>query len=395
MPVSSSSQEALISVSAASKKFCKSLKKSLWYGVQDIISELNPLSSESAVRESKLKLRDSEFWALRDVGFELRRGECLGLIGHNGAGKTTLLKMLNGLVQPDFGRVAIRGRVGALIALGAGFNPILTGRENIFVNGSVLGLSQREIEQKLDEIIDFAEVGDFIDSPVQNYSSGMTVRLGFAIASNLQPDVVLLDEVLAVGDEKFQLKCFERIGRLLNDGVAGILVTHQMQHVERTCTRCLVMDHGRVALDSGNISEAAQLYRELGRTGKAKAEIDIFHHDASLLKVDKILPRKENDGFDIHLSRSEGAPGKALISYSVHYKGCELLRQSTQTHDTSSVDISSNVLTFKIPEELRRIGTVSVNLSIWDPENRKALVWIKGMSLSSTSNSEPYQLSFN
>ena len=162
-------------------------------------------------------LRDGEFWAVNDVSFELRRGECLGLIGHNGAGKTTLLKMLNGLIKPDAGSITIRGRVGALIALGAGFNPILTGRENIYINGSVLGLSKKEIDGKIDEIIDFAEIGEFIDSPVQNYSSGMSVRLGFSIASSLSPDVLILDEVLAVGDIGFVIKCLNRVRQLLLD----------------------------------------------------------------------------------------------------------------------------------------------------------------------------------
>jgi lipopolysaccharide transport system ATP-binding protein len=206
------SDEVLVRVEGVSKKFCRSLKKSLWYGVCDIGAELNPFrrrvaevagsgllvagnssnpeSSELATSYSppvtgEAGLRPGEFWAVNDVSFELRRGECLGLIGHNGAGKTTLLKMLNGLIKPDSGKITMRGRVGALIALGAGFNPILTGRENIYINGSVLGLSKKEIDEKIDEIIDFAEIGEFIDSPVQNYSSGMSVRLGFSIASQL------------------------------------------------------------------------------------------------------------------------------------------------------------------------------------------------------------------
>ena len=160
-------------------------------------------------------LRTKEFWAVNNVSFELKRGECLGLIGRNGAGKTTLLKMLNGLIKPDAGRIEMRGRVGALIALGAGFNPILTGRENIYVNGSVLGLTKKEIGAKLDEIVDFAEIGDFIDTPVQNYSSGMAVRLGFAVASSIRPDVLLIDEVLAVGDISFVLRCLNRVSELL------------------------------------------------------------------------------------------------------------------------------------------------------------------------------------
>src|SRR5215468_4632332 len=161
--------DVLIKVDHVQKKFCRSLKKSLWYGVQDICSEFVPLGTSKSRNN---ELRAGEFLAVDDTSFAVRRGECLGLIGHNGAGKTTLLKMLNGLIKPDKGRIEMRGRVGALIALGAGFNPILTGRENIYINGSVLGLSKKEIDAKIDEIIDFAEIGEFIDAPVQAYSSG-------------------------------------------------------------------------------------------------------------------------------------------------------------------------------------------------------------------------------
>src|ERR1700738_2948080 len=161
-------KDVLVRAEGVSKKFCRDLKTSLWYGVTDTLSDLMGRDGSSH------DLRRDEFWALNNVSFELRRGECLGLIGRNGAGKTTLLKMLNGLVKPDSGRIEIRGRIGALIALGAGFNPILTGRENIYVNGAVLGLSRKEIDSKLDDIIDFAEIDKFIDAPVQSYTSGLT-----------------------------------------------------------------------------------------------------------------------------------------------------------------------------------------------------------------------------
>jgi ABC-type polysaccharide/polyol phosphate transport system ATPase subunit len=192
------------------------------------------------------KLRDGEFWAVKDVSFELRRGECLGLIGHNGAGKTTLLKMLNGLIKPDSGSITMRGRVGALIALGAGFNPILTGRENIYINGSVLGLTKKEIDAKIEEIIDFADIREFIDMSVQSYSSGMAVRLGFAVASSLKPDILILDEVLAVGDVAFQAKCFNRLADMRRDGVPFILVSHNMHQISRYCKKVVFMKHGRI-----------------------------------------------------------------------------------------------------------------------------------------------------
>jgi len=261
------SDDVLVRVEGVSKKFCRSLKKSLWYGVQDIAAELNPFrgkaeklkhgkaekgslsaSQDVSVSDFSDGLRPGEFWAVNDVSFELRRGECLGLIGHNGAGKTTLLKMLNGLIKPDSGRIEMRGRVGALIALGAGFNPILTGRENIYVNASVLGLTKEEIDSQMEAIIDFAEIREFIDSPVQNYSSGMTVRLGFAIASSLQPDILILDEVLAVGDAGFQTKCYNRLGALKKTGACFILVSHNLQQIRRFSSRVLHLSHGETKL---------------------------------------------------------------------------------------------------------------------------------------------------
>ena len=232
------SDDVLVRVEGVSKKFCRRLKRSLWYGVQDSIGDLLGLDS------STQELRREEFWAVNDVSFELRRGECLGLIGRNGAGKTTLLKMLNGLIKPDRGRIEMHGRVCALIALGAGFNPILSGRENIYINGAVLGLSRSEIDRKINDIIDFAEVGDFIDAPVQSYSSGMHVRLGFAVATALEPDVLLLDEVLAVGDANFQAKCYQQIGTLLTRA-AVIFVSHNAYQVTRVCDRAILLRSGR------------------------------------------------------------------------------------------------------------------------------------------------------
>ena len=203
-----SGRETSVAVEGATKKFCRSLKRSLWYGLKDLGNELRAGSGGD-----RAQLRPGEFRALDGVCFEVERGECVGLIGANGAGKSTLLKMLNGLVRPDAGRIAIRGRVGALIELAAGFNPILTGRENVYVGGAVLGLSKRQVDEVFDEIVDFAGLGEFIDAPVQSYSSGMQVRLGFAVATSLEPDVLLVDEVLAVGDVAFRMKCFENLLR--------------------------------------------------------------------------------------------------------------------------------------------------------------------------------------
>jgi lipopolysaccharide transport system ATP-binding protein len=246
------SNDTLISVESVSKKFCRRLKRSLWYGVQDIGTEL-------LGRAKKPELRKHEFWAVNDVSFELKRGECLGLIGHNGAGKSTLLKMLNGLIKPDKGRITMKGRIGALIELGTGFNPILTGRENIYNNGAVLGFSKKEIDKKFDSIIDFAEIGDFIDTPVQNYSSGMKVRLGFSVAAQMDPDILLVDEVLAVGDLNFKLKCFNLIDQIV-ERCAVIFVSHSMQLVSRLCNQILMMEGGVEKYQGPDVSEGIDKY---------------------------------------------------------------------------------------------------------------------------------------
>ena len=232
--------EILVKVENVSKKFCRSLKRSLWYGMQDLGKEiLGKRHGDNG------KLRPNELWAVKDVSFELRRGECLGLIGSNGAGKTTLLRILNGLIKPDNGRIEMRGRIGALIALGAGFNPLLTGRENLYVNASILGLRNREINEKLERILDFADIGEFIDAPVQSYSSGMAVRLGFAVASVLDPDVLILDEVLAVGDLNFQAKCYNALSSLRKKGTAFILVSHNMHAIAQQSTYVLYLKSGK------------------------------------------------------------------------------------------------------------------------------------------------------
>jgi homopolymeric O-antigen transport system ATP-binding protein len=264
-----SSDDVLVRVEGVSKIFCRSLKRSLHYGLVDSLSDILPLRKRKYDDNGEPILRKEEFWAVKDVSFELRRGECLGLIGRNGAGKTTLLKMLNGLIKPDNGRIEMHGQVGALIALGAGFNPILTGRENIYVNGSILGLSKKEIDDKLDEIIDFSGIREFIDSPVQSYSSGMAVRLGFAVASSLNPDVLLLDEVLAVGDFAFRQKCFERIGSLMRKA-AVVFVSHQAHEVRGLCHHALYLSRGR-SVYFGQVGTAYERY-EIDTVDQSQAQ---------------------------------------------------------------------------------------------------------------------------
>jgi lipopolysaccharide transport system ATP-binding protein len=264
-----SDSEVLIRAENVSKIFCRDLKKSLLYGLKDSAKDLIGGSRKDNAANER-QLRNAEFWANKGVSFELRRGECLGLIGHNGAGKTTLLKILTGLIKPDTGRVEMHGRVGALIALGSGFNPILTGRENIYINGSVLGFSKKQIDGKLDDIIDFAEIREFIDAPVQTYSSGMQVRLGFSVASSLNPDILIIDEVLAVGDLGFRVKCLNRIHELL-ETTAVIFVSHSMPFVSRICTHAILLKNGQVELQSDSVPKVIDRYHEEFDTGEYKS----------------------------------------------------------------------------------------------------------------------------
>jgi ABC-type polysaccharide/polyol phosphate transport system ATPase subunit len=194
----------------------------------------------------RLRRRSGAFWALRDVSFEVRRGEALGIIGPNGAGKSTVLKLLSKITAPTAGEISIRGRLSALIEVGSGFHPELTGRENVYLSGSILGMRRRDITRQLDSIVDFAEVRQFIDTPVKRYSSGMYVRLGFSIAAHLHPDILLLDEVLAVGDAAFQAKCFKRIRELRESGTTIVFISHDLSAVARICDRALLLMGGQI-----------------------------------------------------------------------------------------------------------------------------------------------------
>jgi lipopolysaccharide transport system ATP-binding protein len=204
--------------------------------------------------------QEEQFWALRDVTFEVRQGERLGIIGRNGAGKSTLLKILSRITEPSDGKVRIRGRVASLLEVGTGFHPELTGRENIFLNGAILGMSKSEIRRKFDEIVSFAEVERFLDTPVKRYSSGMYVRLAFAVAAHLEPEILVVDEVLAVGDAQFQSKCLGKMRQLGDAGRTLIFVSHNMNAVERLCTSAILLEAGELKYQSQNVEAVITSY---------------------------------------------------------------------------------------------------------------------------------------
>jgi lipopolysaccharide transport system ATP-binding protein len=199
------------------------------------------------------------FWALRDVSFNVERGDSVGLIGTNGAGKSTTLKLISRIIQPSAGSVQVNGRVTALLELGAGFHPELSGRDNIYLNGAVMGLTTKEVNERLDQIVEFAELEDFIDVPVKDYSSGMHARLGFSVAVHLDPDILLIDEVLSVGDQAFQQKCNERMLELRQNGVTILFVSHSLEAVLRTCSKAIWLDHGKLKTE-GDVQRVADAY---------------------------------------------------------------------------------------------------------------------------------------
>lgn len=376
----------LVRVEGASKKFCRDLKKSLWYGMCDFAKELLPIkNSKFNNHNSDPALRSDEFWANREISFELRRGECLGLVGHNGAGKTTLLKMLNGLIKPDAGRIEMRGRVGALIALGAGFNPILTGRENIYVNGSILGLTKAEIKERIDDIIEFSEIGDFIDSPVQSYSSGMAVRLGFAVATAMNPDVLILDEVLAVGDGNFRSKCIRRIGNILAD-CAVIFVSHEPYQIRRICDRILWMDHGQMKF-IGDTSTGMDLYSK----DLMKASPDV---KALVNATDSISDLKFDAKFNSHSDQTGTEIGYIAIDLqfesekkfelgmrigNINIGGDTPVAQFVFDAGMPEIVAGKNIFKFAIPQIQLSKGTYTLGLIVYDQTNKRLLLNLKNI----------------
>lgn len=258
--------------------------------------------------------RKEDFWALKNVSFDVRRGEALGIIGHNGAGKSTILKLLSRITTPTAGEIKINGRLSALIEVGSGFHPELTGRENVYLNGSILGMLRREISENLDSIVDFAELRQFIDTPVKRYSSGMYVRLGFSIAAHLDPDILLLDEVLAVGDASFQQKCIERITELKKQGTTIVFISHDLKAVEKLCDRVILLKKGQIEAD-GAPGETIALYQT---SGLVSAQAEVAEGLAPTQEaVVTSLNFYDDDGNEC-LEFQTGDRMKAVLNYRVH-----------------------------------------------------------------------------
>jgi len=268
--------EAVLSMEHVSKKFRRG-------EIYDSLRDLIPAMVRKLGRRSPPGiLLDKEFWALDDVSFEVRRGEAFGIVGSNGAGKSTILKLLSGIMKPTRGSITVRGRLSALIEVGAGFHPDLTGRENVYLNGTILGMTKEEIRRKFDEIVDFGGLREFIDTPVKRYSSGMYARLGFSVAAHVEPDLLIVDEVLSVGDYLFQQKCIDRMTSIVKGGTTVLFVSHNLHAVSELCQRSMLLENGKM-LACGPTDDVIRQY--VGRAQDQRAG------EATRVSIEKVAVR--------------------------------------------------------------------------------------------------------
>lgn len=303
-----------------------------------------------------------EFWALKDLNFTVTEGESVGLIGPNGAGKSTLLKILSNVTKPTHGTLRIHGKVGALIEVGAGFHPELTGRENIFMNGAILGLTKREIESKFDEIVAFSELDQFIDTPVKRYSSGMFVRLGFSVAAHIFPDILLIDEILAVGDHRFQLKCFEWVKTFLRSGQTFFLVSHNMHHIESVCKRVLYVRKGQIAFDGPPEVGISRYMSDLARTDDDGSGHTIGRK-IKVTEFDVVAVRLVDHNGNVTDTIEIGAPFSVQLDYKAPTKVVRPKIEISVKCGTLCVGQANTVSDRCSPEALIGEGTVTFTMS--------------------------------
>ena len=353
-----------------------------WY-VSSIKDEVGRLTARLLGRSVEAR---EEFWALRDISFSLKRGEVLGLIGMNGAGKSTLLKILSKVTVPTTGSFVTHGRLGSLIEIGAGFHPDLTGRENIFLNGSIMGMPRREVQAKFDQIVAFAEVERFIDTPIKFYSSGMQMRLGFAVAAHTDPDILLIDEILAVGDASFQAKCLNKLAELKEQDKTIVLVSHNLTNITEHCKKVLWIDHGAICM-FGESDAVVDAYLE---HVSADMKADDSQHDArdrggdrpiSILDValadageppQNRFDREDTVHIDVTYTASRPVPG-AVFGVSIHdvhgYDLGGVITDPDSVKVTAPVD--QGVLRLTLSPLLFNKGVYTLDVYILDPATRR------------------------
>ncbi len=344
------------------------------------LQRFNPFNGAGSSAPGNQHSLERDFWALKDVSFEIKPGESVGFIGRNGAGKSTILKLLAGVTKPTSGKVEVNGRVAALIEVGAGFHPELTGRENIYLNGSILGMKRAEIERQFESIVDFAELKDFVDTPVKHYSSGMYVRLGFAIAAHTNPDIYLIDEVLAVGDEAFQEKCLRTLAAHKAAGKTMILVSHDLTKIKDVCDRCLYINHGSVVFDgppNGAIGRYRQDVRGVNWAARDIAATDgwpISYNLVFFKPVRKIFDGADDKTFCFRLESLKPSSEDEYISvHVVTEDGVVLLQCDSRLTDywlRGDTDIEGQ-FSFRTP--WLKAGKYSLDVFLCRPESARKL----------------------
>jgi len=326
---------------------------------------------------SDLQPSREEFWALKDVSFEVKQGDRIGIIGRNGAGKTTLLKLLSRITEPTTGRIFIKGRVASLLEVGTGFHPELTGRENIFLNGAILGMSKAEIKRKFDEIVDFAEIEKFLDTPVKRYSSGMYVRLAFAVAAHLEPEILLVDEVLAVGDAQFQKKCLGKMEDVsTKEGRTVIFVSHNMGAITQLCSRSLLLNKGNIAKE-GDTKKVIDYYLNEASsenynryTADTNSEKDIFITKAQALncegKLTSFFTHKDQIAIAITCKINRWIPKTLLGFFVKDQRGRKVFTTNVEL-DTAEHKAGEMFITAKIPSNILVPGQYMFTFAISVP----------------------------
>lgn len=329
-----SSNDIAITVQGVSKRF-ELYEKPSDRLKQFIVPRLNRLMGRPPVDYFQ------EFWALKDVSFDVRRGEAFAIVGRNGSGKSTLLQIITGTLSPTTGVVNTNGRVAALLELGSGFNPEFTGRENVFLNGALLGFSREEIEQKYDAIVGFADIGQYIEQPVKSYSSGMIVRLAIAVQTQVEPDILIVDEALAVGDALFQKRCYRQIEKLLNNGTTLLFVSHDQEIVRTLTQRAVFLNSGR-AEKCGNTSDVLFAYREFLQTQEEAAFLDLQQRTQATLQAQ--APQKSYGSREVEIRKVE-VFGSSQSHQSVFYAGDEI---TIAIECVCNVDIDNLNVAFRI-----------------------------------------------
>lgn len=374
--------EPIIEIKNLGKKYNITHQKGSYVALRDVITNIfkNPFSfaKDKAKEITGIKTKE-DFWALNDVNFEVKKGEIIGIIGKNGAGKSTLLKILSQITPPTTGEIKIKGRVGSLLEVGTGFHPELTGRENIFLNGAILGMTKKEIAGKFDQIVEFAGIDRFLDTPVKYYSSGMYVRLAFSVAAHMEPDILIIDEVLAVGDAEFQKKCLGKMEEVTKkDGRTILFVSHNMGAIQSLCSKCILLDKGKI-IKKGLTSEVIDSYI----SGDIKTGEVILKETDSKVGISRIwLDNEKRElissiemGEDIFLNLNYFIKEKidnVDITALISKEGNPLLYTfDTDTnyslkHNRQAGQYTTRV---KIPSSLFKEGSYSIQLSIGDRKN--------------------------